>query len=56
MSLPLDGRIVQYVFGATDTVADIVTNSLYMIVLGSEAAGTSAGTAIYNLRTRFVDV
>ena len=56
MSLPLDGRIVQYGFGGTDTVADIVTNSLYMIVLGSEAAGTSAGTAIYNLRTRFVDV
>lgn len=56
ISLPLDGRIVQFNGGTTGTVADIVTNSLYMVVLGSEVDGATGGTGNYSLRTRFQDV
>lgn len=56
----LDGSIgmhtiVQYNAGVAGTVADISTNSLYMIVLGSEAAGVTAGTVAGTLRCKFYD-
>jgi hypothetical protein len=47
--------IVQYNAGTAGTVADIATNSLYMIVLGSEASGTTAGTVAGTVRCKFHD-
>lgn len=47
--------IVQYNTGVAGTVADIATNSLYMIVFGSEAAGVTAGTVAGTVRLKFYD-
>jgi hypothetical protein len=47
--------IVQYNTGVAGTVADIATNSLYMITLGSEAAGATAGTVAGTVRCMFYD-
>jgi hypothetical protein len=47
--------LVQYNAGVAGTVADIATNSLYMIVLGSEAAGATAGTVAGTVRCTFYD-
>lgn len=41
--------------GDAGTVADIVTNSLYLIVLGDQAAGVTAGAVTYACRIRYED-
>ena len=46
---------VTYNGGDAGTVADIVTNSLYWIGIGSEAAGPTAGAAQGFFRVRFTD-
>ncbi len=46
---------VQYNSGTAGTVADIATNSLYLIVLGSIVAGATAGAVAGSIRVRFSD-
>lgn len=41
--------------GDAGTVADIVTGSLYLIVIGSQALGVTAGTMYVTTRIRFTD-
>ena len=41
--------------GDAGTVADITTGSLYFLVVGSEAAGATAGTVSGRVRVRFDD-
>lgn len=48
--------VVQFNEGTAGTVADIVTNSLYIISIGSVGAGATAGTQIYQSRVSFVDL
>lgn len=47
--------VVQFNSGVAGTVADIATNSLYLVVLGSEAAGVTAGTVAGTTRVRYSD-
>lgn len=47
--------LVQYNSGTTGTVADIATNSLYFIYVGSVAPGTEDGSATGTIRLRFTD-
>jgi hypothetical protein len=46
---------VTYNAGTAGTVADIITNSLYLVIVGSEAAGVTAGTSNVYSRLRFSD-
>jgi hypothetical protein len=46
---------VQYNSGNAGTIADIATSSLYLLVIGSEAAGVTAGTVSGNVRVRYTD-
>lgn len=46
---------VIYNSGNAGTIADIVTNSVYLIVMGTEAAGTTAGSVLARVRIRFAD-
>ena len=41
--------------GNTGTIADIATNSLYFIALGTQAAGVTAGSCTVTSRIRFTD-
>jgi len=52
--LPL-GVEVQYNDGVAGTVADIATNSLYVVSIGSEVAGVTAGTEFFVSRVHFTD-
>ena len=52
--LPLN-IAVTYNAGNTGTVADIATNSLYFIALGTQAAGATAGACTVASRVRFSD-
>jgi hypothetical protein len=56
----LDGTIglsavVQYNSGIAGTVADIATNSLYLIALGNVVAGATAGSLAGSVRLRYYD-
>lgn len=46
---------VQFNAGTAGTVADIVTNSVYLVVVGSEVAGATAATVGGQSRIRFFD-
>lgn len=46
---------VEYNSGNAGTVADITTGSLYLVVIGSNAAGATAGALTWNSRIRFLD-
>jgi hypothetical protein len=46
---------VQYNSGNAGTVADIATNSLFAVFVGSEAAGVTAGSVTGTIRTWFTD-
>jgi len=46
---------VQFNAGDAGTVADMATGALYMILIGSVAAGATAGNSIGNCRVRFID-
>jgi len=50
------GKDVTYNSGSAGTIADISTNSLYLILLGNVAAGATAATGYGNVRLRFDDV
>jgi len=41
--------------GDAGTVADITTGSLYLVTMGSNAAGATAGSCLYYSRVRFQD-
>lgn len=41
--------------GDAGTVADITTGSLYMVTIGSVAAGATAGSVLFNARIRYSD-
>lgn len=41
--------------GDNGTVADIVTGSLYLVVVGSEATGPTDGTVTFHSRIRYLD-
>lgn len=46
---------VQFNNGTAGTVADIITNSLYLVTLGNVAAGGSAGSTQGYIRLRFTE-
>lgn len=48
--------VVTFNSGSAGTVADIVTNSLYFICMGTSAAGATAGTVVASARVRYLDV
>lgn len=48
--------VVEYNSGVAGTVADIVSNSLYFIQVGTSAAGVTAGKVIGNIRIRYLDL
>jgi hypothetical protein len=50
------GAIEQFNSGTAGTVADITTNSLYLLVLGTVVAGATAGTVAGSIRYRFTDM
>lgn len=52
----LKGLPCVYKAAATGAIADIEEGALYLITVGSEAAGTSASTLSAAFRVRFVDV
>lgn len=54
ISLPMSSR-VRYNDGTAGTVADIATNSVYFITIGSVAAGATAGSTGFNSRVRYTD-
>lgn len=47
--------ITTYNNGDAGTVADIKTNALFLVILGSEGAGTTAGSVLHNSRVRYND-
>jgi len=51
---PLSIR-THYNDGVAGTVADIVTNSLYVMVMGNLVAGVTAGVTTINVRVRYSD-
>jgi len=46
---------VSFNAGDAGTVADIVTGSLYLVVVGSNAPGVTAGSVIFATRIRYTD-
>lgn len=48
--------VVEYNAADNGTVADIVSNSLHLITIGSEAAGVTAGSIAGNMRIRYTDI
>lgn len=48
--------IVEFNAGVAGTIADIVTNSMFLWVSGSAAAGATAGRLIGNIRIRYQDM
>lgn len=48
--------IVEYNAGVAGTIADIVTNSLYMVTVGTAAAGVTAGSMLGIIRIRYMDM
>lgn len=46
---------VTYNSGSAGTVADIATGSLYIVVIGTEVAGATAGLCTFRTRVRFQD-
>jgi len=47
--------ITQYNAGTAGTVGDIASNGLFLVVLGTEAAGASAGTVRWSERLNYTD-
>lgn len=47
--------VVEYNTANNGTVADIVSNSLYLVTVGSSAAGATAGGTLGTLRIRYTD-
>lgn len=54
LRLPLKA-VTQFNDGVAGTVADIVTNSIFVMVMGSIVAGALASTSTVNCRYRFSD-
>jgi hypothetical protein len=52
-NLNLGGVLTHCNTGNAGTIADIVTNSLYLIVIGSKAAGATAGLTYGKARLKF---
>jgi hypothetical protein len=48
--------VVQFNEGTAGTIADIVTNSVYLISIGSVVAGVTAGSQIYQSRVSYIDL
>ena len=48
--------VVEFNAGVAGTIADIVTNSLYIFNIGSQAAGATAGTVTGYIRMRYTDM
>jgi len=49
------GIITDYNAGVAGNIADIATNALFLIVIGSNAAGATAGSNTGFIRTRYID-
>jgi len=54
--LDLKGREVVYKAAATGAIGDIEQGALYLVTVGSNAAGTSASTLDVGFRLRFLDI
>lgn len=48
--------IVDYNAGTAGTVGDIASNGLFLVQMGSIAAGVNAGSNIINIRVRYTDM
>lgn len=48
--------VVEYNAGVAGTIADIVSNSLYLVVVGSEVAGNTDGALNGYVRIRYTDM
>lgn len=53
--LPIVGKGAVFKDAGTGAIADISDGALYLVTVGSAAAGTSAATLTAGFRTRFVD-
>lgn len=53
--IDLKGLPVQYKGLGTGAIGDIEYGGLYLITVGTEAVGTTAGTVLVGCRTRYVD-
>lgn len=47
--------VIEYNSADNGTVADIVSNSLYFVTLGSNNAGVAAGSCLFTVRVRYTD-
>lgn len=54
--LDLKSLPVQFKAAATGAMGDLAVGALYVVTVGSSAAGTAAGAANLAFRTRFVDI
>lgn len=54
--LDLKGLKCEFGAGGTGAIGDIATGALYLVSMGSTAAGTADANLIMGFRTRFVDV
>jgi len=53
--IPMRNIITQFNNGNAGTIADITTNSVYVISIGGNVAGVTAGTTVYRSRLRYTD-
>jgi len=54
--VPMKNRPVHFKAAATGAIADIEQGALYMVSVGSQVAGATAGVGTIGVRTRFLDV
>jgi len=55
LRIPLRNSLETFNNGDAGTVADIMTNSIHLVSVGTEAAGNTAGTITGNARLRYTD-
>ena len=48
--------VTEYNAGVAGTIADIATNSLYLITIGQQNAGLTAGITLGTCRIRYTDM
>lgn len=48
--------VVEYNAGVAGNITDIVSNSIYFIAIGQQAAGANAGTVVGYIRLRYTDM
>ena len=49
-------KLMQFAAAGTGAIGDITVGALYLVTVGTNAAGTTAATAVVGFRTRFNDI